>query len=150
MSLPSIVTAISQIIGTVDGVGKIIHGIVYLRSQVEIDQVMKSGIINAVGFIHAGKIAEYEEGFDVEDCKRRFFFVYYREHSPANDSFTTVETFAENLMNKFNRNETLQNTVSTHSKLNLTSNILITAFNNKLVHMLTFELETEEQYEQNE
>ena len=154
MILDNIRTAITQIISSTAGVGKVIHGIVFLTSQIEINQVSKDGIINAVGFIHTNKAPDIEEGFDLEDCTRRFFFVYYYEHRnqtpQANvNSFKTVETFAENLMNAFNCNETLKGTVSSHNKLKLTSNNLITSFNNKLVHMLTFELETTEAYEQN-
>lgn len=154
MRLDDIRTAITQIINTVDGAGKVIHGIVYLTSQVEINQLMKDGIINAVGFIQNGKTADADEGFDLEDCRRRFFFVYYYEHRnqtpQANvNSFKTVETFAEKLMNAFNENETLNDTVTTHNKLKLTSNNLVSSFTNKLIHLLTFDLETTEQYEQN-
>lgn len=154
MRLDDIRTAITQIINTVDGAGKIIHGIVYLTSQVELSQVMKNGIVNAVGFIQTAKVAEADEGFDIEDCKRRFFFVYYYEHKAQTpvavvNSFKTVETFAENLMNAFNENETLNDTVTTHDKLKLRSNNLVTSFTNKLIHLLTFDLETTEQYEQN-
>lgn len=154
MRLDDIRTAITQIINTVDGAGKIIHGIVYLTSQVELNQVMKNGIVNAVGFIQTAKVAETDEGFELEDCKRRFFFVYYYEHKAQTpvavvNSFKTVETFAENLMNAFNENETLNDTVTTHDKLKLRSNNLVTSFTNKLIHLLTFDLETTEQYEQN-
>lgn len=150
--LDNIREQITLILRSVSGVGKVMHGIIYLRSQMEIERLTKNGIINAVGFIQTNNIPEIDESFDLENCKRRFFFVYYygyKEPGPnvSENTFKTVETFSEKLQEAFNKNETLNSTVSGHNKLMLTGNNLVSSFTNKLIHMLTYELETYEEFE---
>jgi hypothetical protein len=157
MSLSNIRDQIKAKIESVSGTGKIIHGIVFLRSQAEIDFVSSGNIINAVGFIQINKddqTAETEESFDIELNERIFVFVYYYQwndniNQDTLNSFETVEDYSENLIEAFNSDMTINDSIEYHDKLKLTSNQIVTTFQNKLVHILTFELKVYEISEQN-
>lgn len=153
MRIDDIRTEIANILATVPTIGKIIHGIVFIRSASDLELVRKDGIVNSIGFFQVTILPQdTEEDYDTEEETRRFVFVYYFEHNDYTDltksSFVRVEKFAEYLQDAFNSNEDLNGTVSTHSKLALTSNNLTPIFNNEFVHMLTFEMETKEIFEQ--
>lgn len=144
-----IADAIVSIMNTVPGIGRVYKQIPYVRDEREVLDYLtvldpaSQRVINAIGFTSFSRLAVIKdnEAFEQEERQRLFIFILYYSYNFENNTDTTVRELADKITNIFNANQTLNNTVDSHSKLDLVNNN-VGKFTNTLCHILGFEMTT--------
>lgn len=143
MSLTDIKNAITNIAMSVEGVGLIYDQIILFTDEKQIkDRLVFDGSINSIGFTEVGKDTKTDgESFHLEQIERKFVFVVYRGYKFEDNSESKHVKFIEDLTKEFNKNIDLNNTVNSHSKLDMINN-QVASFGSILCHLGFLEMTT--------
>lgn len=135
---------IKALLLTVQGIGQVYDEFVNITSESEVnDKLTADEKVSTVIFFEVANVVTNGESFANKVRNRTFRFALYYGYNYEQQSSKQVNKIKENMMNVFNVNETLNDSVTQHNNLSMTDNIFVT-FGNILCHLLLFELTTEE------
>lgn len=142
--LGDITDAIKVIAESVGGIGKVYDQFIQIKNSKDFKEYATSDdITNLLWFTQVPRNVSNAEGFLLETVERTFVFVAYYRYSAEDNSDKQFREMLENLVNAFNANETLNDTVSSHYKMDILTN-QPAMFVDVLVHLAILELKTTE------
>lgn len=143
----SVETEIKTILQTVSGIGKIYDGYVNVVTEKEVNERLKfKDKINSIFFIETADIPESQESFYLKETKRTFRFALYYGYNLDKNSTSIVKTLKNSIMDAFNSNETLNDSVTEHDNLRMLDNIFV-SFTSILCHLIIFEMTVTQEME---
>lgn len=144
-ALENIKSQIELIIKSVPGTGLVYNELILTKTEEEFrKKFVKDKKINSIMFFQAPRKVTTEEGWTVEGVERTFVFFHYFGLNSDEHSGNRTENYLENLINAFNSNETLNDSVKSHFKMDLVANTPATFGGSTLVHFAMLEMTTEE------
>lgn len=142
-TLKEIRSEIKKITESVTEIGKVYDQAIIATTDDKYKEAFgdEDGRINTLWFTQFHRKVIDAEGWKVETRERKWIFFFYFGYNNDEDSDLECDEILEKLCDKFNENETLNNKVNAHSKIDLITKIPA-KLGNTLVHLCRLEMTT--------
>ncbi len=121
-AIDNVMSAIKTIAESVPGIGLVYDQLPLVNSEDKAKKLLVpkgTSTINVLSFFPRTRAIDKAEGFVIEEVGREIVFIHQYAYNFEKNSQKILNNFIEALTDTFNQNQTLNNTIAEHTKMEL-------------------------------